>query len=124
MSRHVLVIDDDAQLQTLLHALLCRSGYEVDFSCDGHDGLQKVQGDNYDAILLDLLLPNATGLDLLDSMHKRRPGMVEKVIVISAAADGMLNHARTYPVHAVLRKPFDIYELVRAVNTCSEKTCM
>ena len=124
MSLHVLVVEDDSQLHTLLYVLLSRAGYEVDFACDGHNGLEKVRDAGYDAILLDLLLPNATGLQLLDAIRKWQPSMVEKVIIISGAQESVLARARRYPVHAVLRKPFDIHELVREVNTCSKKICM
>jgi len=119
----VLVVDDDINLRTLLSVLLGRAGFTVDFAADGPAGLQKMHANNYDAILLDLLVPNRTGLQLLHSLPEVKPDIVSKVVVISGASPATLEKARRFPVHAVMRKPFDIFELVRIVRSCSGTVC-
>jgi DNA-binding response OmpR family regulator len=119
----VLVVDDDLNLQTLLHVLLSRAGFSVDFATDGPAGLQKMQDKDYEAILLDLLVPSRTGLQLLESLSDTRPELVNRVVVVSGAQPATLDKARAFPVHAVIRKPFDIFELLDTVRTCSAVVC-
>ena len=115
----VLVVDNDTNLHLLLHVLLTRAGYAVDFAADGPTGLQKMRDLLYDAILLDLLLPAVSGLDLLEQIHREQPEILPQVIVLSGATPLKVEKARTYPVHAVVRKPFDIHELLATVQACS-----
>lgn len=121
MQPAVLVVDDDVNLQPLLHVLLSRAGYAVEFATDGPSGLQKLQNATYDAILLDLLLPRATGIDLLHTLKREKPQLMPKVIVLSGASAHALEAAKHFPVHRIIRKPFDIVELVREVESCSGK---
>lgn len=119
MSERVLVVDDDTNLQTLLHVLLSRAGFSVEFAPDGPSGLRKLQSAAYDAVVLDLLTPALTGLDLLAQMQREKPDMLRKVIVVSGAPPVTLAKARQFPVGAVLRKPFDILEFVETVRACA-----
>ena len=123
MSHTVLVVEDDLNLQTLLNVLLSRGGFSVDFATDGPAGLQKMQDKEYDAIVLDLLVPSRTGLQLLESLTDTRPELVNRVVVVSGAPPATLEKARTFPVHAVIRKPFDIFDLMRTVQSCSAVVC-
>lgn len=123
MAATVLVVDDDTNLQTLLHVVLRRAGYAVDFASDGPSGLQKLQNGLYDAVLLDLLTPSLTGLDILAAIERDRPSILRKVVVVSGAPPSTLAKAQQYSVNAVMRKPFDIIELVNAVRACASTAC-
>ena len=124
--RKVLVIDDDPALSMLFDALLSRVGFEVDHANDGGDGLAMLDGDGngdgdgYSAIILDLMMPNLGGLELLDHLSKAKPNILKKIIVATGASRAYLEKVDSRNIHALIRKPFDIEELVRAVLTCGE----
>lgn len=119
MPLRALVIDPDVNLQSLLKVVLARDGFEVEVASDPKDGLQKAQSFFYDAVLLELMLPSTNGIELLEAIHNRRPDALRHVVVVSTAHQRLLREARTFPVHAVVRKPFDLAELIETVRTAT-----
>lgn len=63
--KKLLVIEDDFLIRELYNSVLTESGYIVDSAADGQEALTKINTQTYDMILLDLVLPKITGLDLL-----------------------------------------------------------
>jgi len=118
MAPRVLVADDDRQLQLLLNVLLTRAGFEVEFASDGKEALQKSIGDSYDAIMLDLILPNISGIEILSRLEKEKPESLKKIIVITGASRGIIDQVDGSRVHAILRKPFDIQDVIRLTAQC------
>jgi two-component system, OmpR family, response regulator VicR len=120
MAPRVLVADDDHQLQLLLSVLLTRAGFEVDFASNGNEALLKTTGDghHYDAIMLDLILPDISGMEILQRIEKTKPDAMRKIIVITGASHGIIDQIDTSRIHALLRKPFDIHEVVRVTAQC------
>lgn len=108
-SWQILAIKDDSILGTHLKSSLEDQGYRVTLVADGHRGLSMACDNHFDLILLDLLLPGLSGLDLLSRLRgwRRTP-----VIVMSALGDeahrirGFDGGADDY-----LPKPFSIAEL-------------
>lgn len=117
MSIRVLVIDDDRSIRGLFEVLLHRRAMEVNCVENGADALALVRQYEYDAILLDLMMPGMNGFDFLDALRAEEPRMVERTIVVTAfsrqghppAVDGTF---------AVIRKPFDIESLMSVVELC------
>ena len=68
----VLVIEDEPDLLQALVQALREAGYAVDEASDGRDGLFKAAGTEYDAIVLDLMLPGMSGWDLLRELRKSK----------------------------------------------------
>jgi|SRR5579884_1091505 len=118
MAPRVLVADDDRQLQLLLNVLLTRAGFEVDFASSGREALFKASRDHYDAVMLDLLFPDMNGTEILDALGKQNPQTMRKVIVITGASHAMIEKVDTTRIHALLRKPFDIHEVMRLTEEC------
>ena len=117
--RKVLVIDDDAAIRTLFDALLTRHNCQVEHAGDGADGLSKLgNGDDYEVIILDLMMPNLGGLQLLDDLRRANPSLLKKIIVATGASRAYVEKIDPSTVHAVIRKPFDIAQLINAVLTC------
>ena len=122
MAPRVLVADDDRQLQLLLNVLLTRAGYEVEFASDGKEALHKTIGDSYDAIMLDLILPDLSGMEILARLEKEKPDSLKKIIVITGASHAIIDQVDGHRVHAVLRKPFDIQDVIRLTAQCVHET--
>lgn len=68
-SKHILFVEDDRAISEMYARVLTKKGYEVDFAYNGVEGLQKGRQSHYDLILLDIMMPEMTGIDVL---HKLR----------------------------------------------------
>jgi DNA-binding response OmpR family regulator len=81
----ILVIEDEARILSFLARGLEAEGYRVEGASDGRDGLVRAVQEEWDLVLLDLMLPGLDGLDVLDTLHRRRPEL--PVLILSARAD-------------------------------------
>lgn len=81
----ILVIEDEARILSFLARGLEAEGYRVEGASDGRDGLVRAVQEEWDLVLLDLMLPGLNGLDVLDTLHRRRPKL--PVLILSARAD-------------------------------------
>jgi DNA-binding response OmpR family regulator len=81
----ILVIEDEARILSFLARGLEAEGYRVEGASDGRDGLARAVQDEWDLVLLDLMLPGLNGLDVLDALHRTRPEL--PVLILSARAD-------------------------------------
>ena len=112
----VLIVEDDASLREIMLRALRQEGYVVESASNFSEADMKVAGYNYDCILLDIMLPDGNGLELLE--HLRRMGKRENVIIISARNSledkvyGLENGADDY-----LAKPFHVAELIARVRS-------
>ena len=77
MDRHnsILVIDDEVDFTHLMSEILQRSNYDVDNAADGLEGLEKMMSHTYDLIMLDLIMPNSNGLDILEKIKENDPSL-------------------------------------------------
>jgi DNA-binding response OmpR family regulator len=110
----LLVIEDEPRIQAFLARGLRAEGFSVECADDGSDGLRMALAEEFDLVILDLLLPRLDGLTVLASLQRRRPGL--PVVILSARSDlptklrGFGLGARDY-----LAKPFAFDELVARV---------
>ena len=115
--RRLLWIEDQPELMKPVVSYLAEHGYDVEFATSGEDGLEMAGLGNYSAILLDLKLPDAHGLDLLDRLAPS--GNRSPVIVITGygSTESALIAGR-YGAAAYKSKPLigaDLVELIRSV---------
>ncbi|MEO7317948.1 MAG: response regulator, partial [Chthoniobacteraceae bacterium] len=112
---HLLVIEDSERLRRSLAAGLRRAGYAVDFAEDGEDGLWKAQEREYDAIVLDLMLPKLDGLAVL---RRLRAGGSQVHVLMLTARDAVDDRVRGLRAGAddYLPKPFVFTELLARVE--------
>ena len=85
MRRRLLIVEDDPTLRQALTFNLAREGYEVSSSADGESALHAARNERLDLILLDVMLPGMSGLEVLRAL--RRDGVSTPVIVLSAKGD-------------------------------------
>jgi len=116
-SNRVLVVDDDASILRLVATILRRERYDVDTASGGREAISKIALTLYDVIVLDLMMPGVTGLEVLRSFDVRIPH-VRRVVVISAGSALEIARSIDPNVFASLRKPFDYFALVNAVRGC------
>lgn len=106
----ILIVEDEPSLRELIQCSLEKERYVVETASDFNSALRKVEDYDYDCILLDIMLPDGSGLDLLErlkALHKR-----ENVIIISAK-DSLEDKVLGLELGAddYLPKPFHLVEL-------------
>lgn len=79
----ILVVDDETLLANIIRTRLGYLGYEVDYAKDGQEALVKLAQDVYDLILLDIMLPKVTGIEVLKTFKNRNNDSDSKIIMIS-----------------------------------------
>jgi len=106
----VLVIEDEVELREILKDSLVKEDYIVETASDFRSALDKVSVYDYDCILLDIMLPGGSGLQVLDLLKKE--GKSDNVIIISAK-DSLDDKLKGLELGAddYLTKPFHIAEL-------------
>src|SRR5216117_980282 len=106
----ILIVEDEPRLLRNLAKALREEGYAVDTAEAGDDGLYKAESCDYDAIVLDVMLPRLEGWELLDRLreHKRTP------VLMLTARDTPKDRVRGLDTGAddYLIKPFDLAELL------------
>ena len=70
MKKKVLVVEDEIFIRELYEKVLQGAGYDVTGAQDGQEGLDKVKAGNFDLVLLDIMLPKMTGIDVLKEIKK------------------------------------------------------
>jgi CheY-like chemotaxis protein len=115
----VLMVEDDHATLSLLAAIGRREGFEVLLADDGAKALSIVMEQAVDAVVLDLILPEISGLEILRYFKRRMPALLERTIVITAAAEQAfedceeLRHVRRF-----YQKPLDFVDLTSALHAC------
>jgi len=71
VARKILLVEDDVFVRDIYSRELKKGGYEVEIADDGLQGLEKATENNYDLILLDIMLPKMTGVDMLKELRSR-----------------------------------------------------
>lgn len=106
----VLVVDDDPDLQTVLHDLLESEGHAVIDASTCQEALHHIQTRTFDAVLLDIGLPDGDGFSVLDEMQQLTP--VTRVIMVTAAvAKEARLKALAQGAFAFLSKPYNHCDL-------------
>lgn len=111
-----MIIEDEASLRELIERTLRNEGYVVESTNDFISAETKISGYSYDCILLDIMLPGGSGLQLLE--HLKRLGRRESVIIISAR-DSVEDRVSGLELGAddYLAKPFHLSELVARIRS-------
>src|SRR5690606_29410736 len=105
----ILIIEDEYDLMSVIQSFLEKEMFLVETAQDYHSGIEKISSYNYDCILLDIMLPGGSGMQLLAEL--RNMGKDDSVIVISAR-DSVEDKVQGLELGAddYLSKPFHLAE--------------
>ncbi|NBO18704.1 MAG: response regulator [Proteobacteria bacterium] len=112
---HILVVDDDDRLRMLLKKFLCEQGFLVTGAADSAEARRKMSWFAFDVIVLDVMMPGESGVELLQSLPEEKKGNVLMLSAMGEAEDrvrGLESGAQDYLV-----KPFEPKELVLRIRT-------
>jgi two-component system alkaline phosphatase synthesis response regulator PhoP len=121
MNESILIVEDEQELCLTLGDRLRSEGYVVDFAADGKDGLEKATQLPFHLIILDIMLPLRSGLDLCTDI--RRAGIATPILLLTARSQtvdkviGLKLGADDY-----VTKPFDTLELMARIEVLLRRT--
>jgi CheY-like chemotaxis protein len=129
LNGHVLVVEDDESVRkSLVDYLTQESKLDVDGARDGVDALHHILMKDYQVVVLDMMMPKMSGIDVLDSVHAMTSdpslALLEKapaIIIVTGAAEADLPDATiqqrfSHIVRRIFRKPIDCAEVASAVE--------
>lgn len=112
----ILLVDDKPELLESLEQLVAMHGYQPELAFSGEQALAKLRHQDFDVVLLDLVMPGISGHDVLDFVAREE--LRCKVIVVSADASYTgVKHALQCGAFDFVRKPFEAGELVATIET-------
>lgn len=111
----ILIVEDNKDVNTMLAETLVGEGYEVCSAYTGTDGLKEIKAQEFDLILLDIMLPYKSGDEILKEVR----GFSDVPIIIISAKDMIGTKIDILKMGAddYITKPFDLYEAVARVET-------
>lgn len=118
--KRVLVVDDDDAIRALLCTILRRRGLVVDSARNGAEALARCERCRYAVILLDLMMPQLNGYEVLDAFATRRREERPLILVLTAGAEPRNLSADL--VAGTIRKPFDVEMIVDTISAALSTT--
>ena len=119
MSERILIVEDEEKLSRFVELELSFEGYEIQKAADGRTGLEMAESQNFDLILLDVMLPGLNGLEVLRRL--RRSSSVP--VILLTARDAVMDKVTGLDSGAddYVTKPFAIEELLARIRVTLRK---
>lgn len=117
---NILVIDDEPGIRQGCRRALAPYGYKVETAENGEIGLSKVRSGHFDLVLLDIMMPGISGIDLISLIHEHDPEIV-CVIITGYATVELAVRAIKQGAYDFLTKPFSTDDLLLVVNQGLER---
>lgn len=119
MNKNILIVEDEEKIARFLELELAHEGYEVKKSTDGREGLDLALSGGFDLILLDLMLPGMSGLELMRRLRKSS----DVPVIMLTARDAVMDKVSGLDLGAddYVTKPFAIEELLARIRVILRK---
>jgi CheY-like chemotaxis protein len=117
--QRVLVIDDDRATRQMLIGALRRKSLIIDEAANGREALDLLRENAYSVVLLDILMPELNGFEVLDAIGTEMLS-APVVLVVSGVDRNVLDRLDSERIHGIVRKPFDPLEVAAVVAACAE----
>jgi two-component system OmpR family response regulator/two-component system alkaline phosphatase synthesis response regulator PhoP len=119
-TQKILVVDDNEDIRNLLTLILEKEGFSVFQGVDGRDGLEEISRHQPDLILLDVMMPGMSGLEVLSEVRKSSNKEISSILVCMLTAKSLvedIDEALELGATSYIIKPFRPAQLVEKVNT-------
>jgi two-component system, NtrC family, response regulator PilR len=116
----ILIVDDEEVLRDVLDAVLRREGFDIVSAASGEEALSKLDGEEIDLVILDVMLPGISGIDTLRAIRISNPALPVIVITAFSSIDGAIEAMKQGAFHYI-PKPFKNEEVVITVNKALEQ---
>jgi len=114
LAAKILIVEDEEKLARFIELELTHEGYEVNKAADGRTALDMALNEEYDLILLDIMLPGLNGLEVLRRLHNEK----QTPVILLTARDSVMDKVSGLDAGAVdyITKPFAIEELLARIR--------
>jgi DNA-binding response OmpR family regulator len=116
----VLIIDDNQETTCLLSRYLTAKGIENTITNDPIDGLKRIKEENYDTVLLDISMPEFSGIGIIHTLEREKRLQDQKIVIFSAISftDMEIHHLlKKEGVEMCIKKPIKLDHLLTSI-TC------
>ena len=119
MAGRILIVEDEAAIARFVELELRHEGYQVDKAEDGRAGLEQALAGQYDLVLLDIMLPALSGLEVLRRLRREK----DTPVILLTARDTVMDKVSGLDMGAddYITKPFAIEELLARIRTALRK---
>jgi len=113
----ILHIEDMSEISEIFSDILKNTNHDFESTVDGKKGLALVLNNQYDLILLDMCMPNYSGLDFLLDLKDKRSSEIRKVVVVSSLEldEYQIKFLKELGVHSMYQKPISIQTLLSKI---------
>ncbi len=116
----ILIIDDNTDIRMLLEMTINAMGHEFNSTPSGLEGLEMIKREIYDLVLLDLTMPNFSGLDVLNALDEEGLCTRQPIVLFTASlylsTSDMEEKLMNKEIHSILSKPSDIDQIMQKIN--------
>ena len=114
----ILIVDDDVEITKAVRDVVKMAGHDFQYSNDPRDGLKLIREQDHDMIILDLSMPEFSGVDIVNDLAKDGKIKEKKIVIMTAsvAGDDELKHLVDLGVHSFLKKPVDIDAILDKID--------
>jgi DNA-binding response OmpR family regulator len=116
--RRILIVDDEPQIGKIFSLKLKLCGYDTQSTTSGAEAIELVRNQSFDLVLLDILMPDVTGLDVLDAVRQ----FSQIPIIIFTARVDIFEIAKRYGANDYISKPLNPENLVKKIRALLENT--
>ena len=116
----VLIVDDNQDITDLLSRYLNSKGVETKVTNDPQEGLKKIKEENYDSVLLDISMPEFSGIDIIHTLEREKRLQDQKIVIVSAISftDSEIHHLlQKEGVDLCLKKPIKLNNVLTAISS-------
>lgn len=115
--KKILIVEDDRDINDLIAYNLQKSGFAVEQVFDGHDAREKLERENFNIIILDIMLPGASGFDICREVKLKNGFFQPFIIMVSAKTSPQDKlYAHILGADCYFAKPFSAAILIETVN--------
>jgi len=114
----ILGIDDNEDLLNLCEIALSSEGHEYTGLNRGKDGVDAIKNEKFDIVLLDLSMPDFSGVDVVDALVKEGLMNKQKIVIFTASSATEKEYAPLLEkgAHSILKKPLDVDVLIETIR--------
>ncbi len=119
--KKILYVEDDEDTLNAVKVLLKTQGYKVDGAANGKEALKLISKEKHDLILLDIMLPDMSGWDIFQKIHKEQPKQKIAFLSVMPVSEERKKVLIKAGAMDYIMKPFDKDDLIRRVNNIIAK---
>lgn len=114
----ILMVDDDIEITKIVKTIIASLGHDFQFTNDPREGLKLIREQDQDMVILDLSMPEFSGVDIVNDLAKDGKIKEKKIVVMTASVvgDEGLEDLVNSGIHSYLKKPVDIDSLLDKIE--------